>query len=437
MSRFHPISSPDYLPPEILRDLQERKFLATFRHTFQNVEWYRNKVTAAGVAPEDIRSLDDIRLLPTLVKTDLRDTYPFGMFAVPMSEIVRFHASSGTTGKPIVVSYTQGDIDVWRETVARSLAAFGVDNTDTLQNSFGYGLFTGGLGLHYGGEKHGVSVVPMSGGNTERQITLLRDFNVTVISCTPSYFLHLITKSKEMGVDLRETKLRIGVFGAEPWTEEMRQTIERETGIKAFDIYGLTEITGPGVGAECLCQAGPHIFEDHFYPEILDPETLQPLPDGELGELVFTTLSKRAMPLIRYRTRDITRIVPEKCECGRTLRRIARISHRSDDMMIVRGVNVFPGQIEASLLSVEGTLPHYQIILTRDASGLDNIEVEVELSSERFGDTVREVDQLRRLISEKLQRTIGIRVKVTLVQPNSIPRSEGKAKRVIDKRNNP
>lgn len=435
MTRFEPISSPDYLPPEILRDLQWRRFESTLRHTYNNVAWYRDKMKSAGVALEDVRSLDDIRYLPTIVKTDLRDTYPFGMFAVDKSEIVRFHASSGTTGKPIVVSYTKEDIDVWREVVARGLAAFGVTKSDTLQNSFGYGLFTGGLGLHYGGERLGVSVVPMSGGNTERQITLLRDFNVSVVSCTPSYFIHLIGKAKEMGVDLRQTKLRIGVFGAEPWTEEMRRNIEREAGIKAFDIYGLTEITGPGVGAECEAQAGPHIFEDHFYPEILDPETLQPLPDGEYGELVFTTLSKRAMPLIRYRTRDITRLVTEKCSCGRTIRRIERISHRSDDMMIIRGVNVFPGQIEASLLSIEGTLPHYQIILTRDAGGLDNIEVQVELDSERLGDTVKEVDQLRKQIADKIQHTIGIRVKVTLVQPHSIPRSEGKAKRVFDRRN--
>lgn len=435
MTRFDPISSPDYLPPEILRDLQWRRFEATLRHTYNNVAWYREKMKSAGVALEEIRSLEDIRLLPTLVKTDLRDTYPFGMIAVDSSEIVRFHASSGTTGKPIVVSYTKEDIDVWREVVARGLAAFGVTKSDTLQNSFGYGLFTGGLGLHYGGERLGVSVVPMSGGNTERQITLMRDFNVTVVSCTPSYFIHLIGKAKEMGVDLRQTKLRIGVFGAEPWTEEMRQNIEREAGIKAFDIYGLTEITGPGVGAECEHQLGPHIFEDHFYPEILDPETLDPVPDGEYGELVFTTLSKRAMPLIRYRTRDITRLVTEPCPCGRTIRRIERISHRSDDMMIIRGVNVFPGQIEASLLSVEGTLPHYQILLTRDAGGLDNIEVQVELDSERLSDTVKEVDQIRKQIAEKIQHTIGIRVKVTLVQQNSITRSEGKAKRVIDRRN--
>ena len=434
MSRFHPINSPDYLPVEILRDLQWRRFEAVLRHTYDHVAWYRDKLKTAGVKPEDIRSLDDIRYLPTIVKTDLRDTYPFGMFAVPMSEIVRFHASSGTTGKPIVVSYTREDIDVWREVVARALAAFGVTERDTLQNSFGYGLFTGGLGLHYGGERLGVSVVPMSGGNTERQITLMRDFNVTVISCTPSYFLHLISKANEMGVNLRDTKLRIGVFGAEPWTEEMRKTIERETGIKAFDIYGLTEITGPGVGAECEHQAGPHIFEDHFYPEILDSKTLEPVPDGETGELVFTTLSKRAMPLIRYRTRDITHIVTEPCACGRTIRRIARISHRSDDMIIIRGVNVFPGQIESALLSVEGALPYYQIVLTRDAGGLDNIEVQVELAQEKFGDTLKEVETFRKQVTEKIQHTIGIRVKVTLVEPNRIARSEGKAKRIIDNR---
>ena len=434
LSPFNPISSPDFLPKEVLRDLQWQRFRATLFHTYNNVPWYREKLDSVGIKPEDIRSLDDVRHLPLLVKTDLRDTYPFGMCAVDKSEIVRFHASSGTTGKPIVVSYTKEDIDVWCEAIARSLASFGVTSSDTLQNSFGYGLFTGGLGLHFGGERLGVSVVPMSGGNTERQITLMRDFNVSVISSTPSYFVHLLGKAKEMGVDLRQSKLRIGVFGAEPWTEQMRRAIEAEAGIKAYDIYGLTEITGPGVGAECFAQAGPHILEDHFYPEILDQETLQPVEDGQYGELVLTTLSKRAMPLIRYRTRDITRIVTEPCACGRTIRRIERISHRSDDMMIIRGVNVFPGQIEASLLSVEGTVPHYQIVLTREVGGLDNLEVLVELDPSRYGDTVREMDMVRRQISDKIQHTIGIRVKVTLVQPNTIPRSEGKAKRILDQR---
>ncbi|MDO5580034.1 MAG: phenylacetate--CoA ligase [Planctomycetia bacterium] len=434
MTRFLPVSNPDFMPPEHLRAIQEQRFLRTVHHVYRNVPWYRDKMRDHGVSIDEIRSLDDISKLPFIVKTDLRDTYPFGMFAVPMSEIVRLHASSGTTGKPIVVSYTQSDLDVWKRVVARALASFGVNNGDTLQNSFGYGLFTGGLGLHGGGEKHGVSVIPISGGNTERQIMLMRDFHATVISCTPSYFIHLMDKAREMGIKIADLSLRIGVFGAEPWTDEMRKRIESEAGIKAYDIYGLTEIVGPGVGAECTEQAGPHIFEDHFYPEIIDPDTLQPLPDGEFGELVFTTLSKKAMPLLRYRTRDITRIIPERCACGRTLRRIARISHRSDDMFIVRGVNVFPGQIESALLTLEGTLPNYQIILTRD-NGLDNIEVQVELVPEKFDDTLKSLEALQKTISDKIQHTIGIRVKVKLVEPNRIPKSEGKAKRVVDQRN--
>lgn len=434
ITRFHRASDPDFMPLETLRALQNQRFMETFQRVYNNVPWYRKRMEDFGVSAKEINSLDDLSKLPFVVKTDLRDTYPFGMFAVPMDEIVRVHASSGTTGKPIVVSYTQHDVDVWKSVVARSLASYGVNSQDVLQNSYGYGLFTGGLGIHYGGEEHHVTVIPMSGGNTERQITLMQDFCVTCISCTPSYFLHLIDKAKEMGIDMHQLPLRIGVFGAEPWTEEMRQTIQREAGIKAYDIYGLTEIIGPGVGAECVCQCGAHIFEDHFYPEIIDPETLQPLPDGAEGELVFTTLTKHAMPILRYRTRDITRIIAEPCDCGRTIRRIARISHRSDDMFIIRGVNVFPGQIEAALLGIEGTVPHYQIVLTR-VNGLDNIEVQVELSDEKFHDTLRETEMFRKQIGEKIQRTLGIRVGVTLVEPGRIPRSEGKAKRVIDNRN--
>ncbi|MDO4585979.1 MAG: phenylacetate--CoA ligase [Planctomycetia bacterium] len=433
MTRFHPASNPDFMPLETLRELQWSRFQKILRHTWQNVPWYREKLKSYDVKIDDIKSLDDIHKLPFIIKTDLRDTYPFGMFAVPMSQIVRVHASSGTTGKPIVVAYTKEDLEVWDEVISRSLANFNVSDRDILQNSFGYGLFTGGLGLHCGAQFHGVTVIPMSGGNTERQIMLMRDFNVSVISCTPSYFVHLIDAAQKMGVDIKELNLKTGIFGAEPWTEEMRKTIEREAGIKAYDIYGLTEIIGPGVGAECSHQVGPHIFEDHFYPEIIDPQTLKPLPDGEWGELVFTTLNKWAMPLIRYRTRDITRIHTEPCPCGRTIRRIDRISHRSDDMFIIRGVNVFPGQIESALLAIEGVLPHYQIILTR-YNGLDNIEVQVELSPNQFDDTLRSIEAVQKMITEKIQHTIGIRVKVQLVEPNRIPRSEGKAKRIIDQR---
>ena len=433
MSNYHAASASDYIPQNLLRELQWSRFEEVLHYTYENVAWYRDRMKKTGVSPSDVRSFDDMHKLPFVVKTDLRDTYPFGLFAAPLEQVVRFHASSGTTGKPIVVAYTQGDIDVWTEVVKRALLCYGVSEGDILQNAYGYGLFTGGLGLHYGGESLGVTVIPMSGGNTERQVMLMRDFGVTAFSGTPSYFLHILDKAAEMEVDVRSLPIRVGIFGAEPWTQAMRDRIEQEAGIRAFDIYGLTEITGPGVAAECHCQVGAHIFEDHFYPEIIDPETLQPLPDGEEGELVFTTLSKRGMPLLRYRTRDITSLVSEPCPCGRTLRRMARISHRSDDMFIVRGVNVFPGQIESALLSVEGTVPHYQIILTRE-NGLDQVEFRVELTSDRFSDTISSLENLRREIARKIESTVGIRALVRLVEPQSIPRSEGKAKRVSDLR---
>ena len=313
--------------------------------------------------PADIRSLEDIALLPFTVKSDLRDTYPFGLFASPMKDIVRLHASSGTTGKPIVVAYTQEDIQVWSNVMLRSFLACGLHAGDIIQNAYGYGLFTGGLGAHYGAEALGATVIPISGGNTPRQLMVLKDFGVTALCCTPSYFLHILDQAAEEGIRFKDLPLRVGVFGAEPWTESMRRRIEAESGIKAFDIYGLSEIIGPGVAMECSCQAGPHIFEDHFYPEIIDPRSGDVLPDGEEGELVLTTLSKQAMPMIRYRTRDITSLSSEPCECGRTSRRIRRIARRSDDMFIIRGVNVYPSQIETALLKVEGALPHYQIVL--------------------------------------------------------------------------
>ena len=433
MSLFHPNSAIDFLPKSMLQELQWRRFDTVLRHTWDNNAWYREQMQKKGVSLSDIHSLDDIVKLPFVVKTDLRDTYPFGMFAVPMEQVVRLHASSGTTGKPIVVAYTQHDVDVWKEVVVRALRCFEVHEGDILHNAYGYGLFTGGLGLHYGGESLGVTVIPMSGGNTERQVMLMRDFGVTVFSGTPSYFLHIIDKAQEMGVDLRKLPIRVGIFGAEPWTEAMRNKIEELADIKAFDIYGLTEIIGPGVAADCQHKCGAHIFEDHFYPEIIDPDTFEPLPDGEQGELVFSTLTKVGMPILRYRTRDITRLITEPCPCGRTNRRMERISHRSDDMFIIRGVNVFPGQIEAALLSVEGTVPHYNIILTRE-HGLDNVEVLVELTSEKFSDTIRSMENLRKAISRKIESTVGIRVAVRLVEPNSIERSEGKAKRVRDLR---
>ncbi|HOE65971.1 MAG TPA: phenylacetate--CoA ligase [Candidatus Hydrogenedentes bacterium] len=431
---FHPASALDFLPVQQLRELQLNRLRATAQRAYDTVVLYRQRFDASGVKPQDIRALDDIQHLPFTVKTDLRDTYPFGLFASPMREVVRVHASSGTTGKPIVVAYTKDDVDVWASVMVRSFAACGLHRGDIIQNAYGYGLFTGGLGAHYGAESLGATVIPISGGNTDRQIMIMKDFGVTAICCTPSYFLHIIERAGELGVDIRSLPLHAGVFGAEPWTQAMRERIEAESGIKAYDIYGLSEIIGPGVGIECSEQNGLHIFEDHFYPEIIDPETCKPLPDGEEGELALTTLSKEAMPMLRYRTRDITCIVREECPCGRSIRRIKRISRRSDDMFIIRGVNVFPSQVETALLRVEGTLPHYQIILSRKG-GLDQIEVAVEVTAEFFSDTVGPMEALHQKLSDSLENVLGIHATVRLVEPHTIQRSEGKAKRVIDNRN--
>ncbi len=430
---FHPASTPDYLPAPQLRDLQLNRLRSVVTRAWERVELFRSRLDERGLAPADIRSLDDISKLPFTVKTDLRDTYPFGLFASPMEDVVRLHASSGTTGKPIVVAYTKEDVGVWTSVMLRSFAACGIHQGDVIQNAYGYGLFTGGLGAHYGAEGLGATVIPISGGNTDRQIMVMKDFGVTAICCTPSYFLHMIERAAELGVDLRELPLRAGVFGAEPWTESMRKRIEALTNIKAFDIYGLSEIIGPGVAIECPCQQGLHVFEDHFYPEIIDPESGAPLPDGEEGELVLTTLSKQAMPMIRYRTRDITALFREPCACGRTLRRMRRIGRRSDDMLIIRGVNIFPSQVETALLEVEGTLPHYQIILTR-THGLDQMEVQVEVTSQMFSDKVGAMEALNEKIADALDHVLNIRALVTLVEPHTIQRSEGKAKRVIDRR---
>jgi phenylacetate-CoA ligase len=428
------VTNLDFLTRDRLRELQWQKFEVIIRHTFENGPWYREQMIQRKLVPSDIKSFDDMYKLPFITKQVLRDTYPFGLFAVPMDKIVRMHASSGTTGKPIVVAHTREDLAVWSQSVVRSLRSYGVGSGDILQNAYGYGLFTGGLGLHDGGQALGVTVVPISGGNTERQVMLMRDFGATVISCTPSYFLHIIDKARSMQVDLRELPIRIGAFGAEPWSNEMRKLIEVEAGIKAYDIYGLTEICGPGVGAECIHQNGTHIFEDHFYPEIVDPETFEPLPDGQVGELVFTTLDRFAMPMIRYRTRDLTALTTEACPCGRTIRRMQRIAARSDDMVIIRGVNVFPSQIETALLLVEGTAPHYQIVLTREFGGLDEIEVKLEVKPDDFSDKVGDIEAFQNRVRHEINRITGIHAKITLVQPGTIPRSEGKAKRVIDKR---
>jgi phenylacetate-CoA ligase len=401
--------------------LQLDRLRSVVERAFHNVELFRTRLGERGLEPADIRGLEDIAKLPFTVKTDLRDAYPFGLFASPMQEVVRLHASSGTTGKPIVVAYTREDLDVWTGVMVRSLASCGITRGDIVQNSYGYGLFTGGLGTHYGAEALGATVIPISGGNTDRQIMVMKDFKVTAICCTPTYFIHLLDRAGEMGVDVRGLPLRAGVFGAEPWTESMRRHIESLGGIRAFDIYGLSEITGPGVAIECCAQQGLHIFEDHFYPEIVDPDTGEPVAEGCEGELVITTLSKRAMPMIRYRTR------------GRTLRRMRRIGRRSDDMIVLRGVNVFPSQIESALLSVEGTLPHYQIVLTRD-KGLDRMEVLVEVTPEVFGDQIGALENLHDKLICALDRTLGLRVAIRLVRPQTILRSEGKAQRVVDRR---
>ena len=431
--KIHPECMPDFLEPGELRLLQLSRLQDTVRRCYDNVALFRQRMDERGLKPSDVRTLADVAKLPFTQKTDLRDTYPYGLFAVPMKEVVRLHASSGTTGKPIVVGYTKDDLDVWSSVMLRSFAATGMHEGDVLQNAYGYGLFTGGLGAHYGAERLGATVIPISGGNTERQILVMKDFGVTAICCTPSYFIHLIEKVNASGISFKSLGVKIGVFGAEPWTEAMRAYIQRESGIKAFDIYGLTEIIGPGVGIECCEQAGLHIFEDHFLMEIVDPETDEVLPDGQEGELIITTLTKQAFPMIRYRTHDITSINPARCACGRTIRRINRIRSRSDDMMIIRGVNVFPSQIEAALLSVEETVPHYQILLTRKG-GLDQIEVQVEVTKEMFGDRISELESMQMRLMHAIDHVTGLRVPVRLVEPHTIARSEGKAKRVIDKR---
>jgi phenylacetate-CoA ligase len=429
----HSVSAPDFTPVSELRDLQFDRLRSVVTRAWNQVSLFRERLDERGLSPSDIRSIEDIAKLPFTVKSDLRDTYPFGLFASSMRDIVRLHASSGTTGKPIVVAYTQEDIDVWTSVLVRCLAGCGLHRGDIVQNSYGYGLFTGGLGLHYGAEALGATVIPASGGNADRQIMLMKDFGVTAICCTPTYFLHLLDRAAELGVNMRDLPLRVGVFGAEPWTESMRRHIENNSPIEAFDIYGLSEIIGPGVGCECQRHNGLHIFEDHFYPEIVDPETGEPLPDGEEGELVLTALSKQAMPMIRYRTRDITRMLPGNCACGRTLRRIARIGRRSDDMLIVRGVNVFPSQVETALLEVEGTLPHYQILLTRE-HGLDQMEVQVEVTPQMFNDKIGALQGLHERLQAALDHVLGIRVHVALVEARSLERSQGKARRVIDRR---
>ena len=416
-----------------LKRVQDERLRETVERIYFNVPYYRQKMQQAGLGPESIKTTDDLKKLPFTTKTDLRDNYPFGLFAVPMSEIVRVHASSGTTGKPTVVGYTRHDISTWSEVMARTLTCAGATRNDIIQVAYGYGLFTGGLGLHYGGEKIGASVIPISGGNTSRQIQLMHDFGSTVLACTPSYALYLAEAIQENGVKRDELKLRVGVFGAEPWTENMRREIEEKLSIKAIDIFGLSEVIGPGVASECLEQEGLHVFEDHFFPEIIDPETLEVLPAGSIGELVFTTITKEGLPLIRYRTRDLTRLNYEKCKCGRTMVRMEKCLGRSDDMLIIRGVNLFPSQVESVLLDMSETKPHYLLIVDR-INNLDTLELKVEVDEAFFADKISELESLRQKIRNNLENSLGLGIKVTLVEPKMIERSEGKAKRVIDNR---
>lgn len=416
-----------------MRLLQGERLRETVQRIYHNVPSYRKKMQAVGLTPADILSVDDLAKLPFTTKIDLRDNYPFGLFTVPMSEIVRLHASSGTTGKPTVVGYTRKDIQMWAEVVTRSLCMAGVHRNDVVQIAYGYGLFTGGLGLHYGTENLGASVIPISGGNTSKQIQLMEDFGSSVICCTPSYALNIAEVLKEMKVDPATLKLRVGIFGAEPWSEAMRKEIEAKLQIKAIDIYGLSEIVGPGVSCECEHQCGMHINEDHFLPEIIDPETLQPVAPGELGELVFTTITKEGIPLIRYRTRDLTRLIYDKCECGRTLVRMQKCKGRSDDMLIIRGVNVFPSQIETVLLQMSEVEPHYLMIVEREGT-LDTLTLMVEVQEQFFSDEVRKLQELRMKITRSIESILGISVNVKLVEPKTIERAAGKAQRVIDKR---
>lgn len=421
------------MPREQLRALQSERLVRQVKRMYENVPLFRQRMEEAGLAPEDIHGVDDLTKLPFSYKKDLRDCYPYGLFAEPMKNIVRVHASSGTTGKKIVVGYTKNDLDAWSDCIARMLTAIGADENDIVQIAFGYGLFTGGFGAHTGAEKIGATVVPISSGNTANQLQTMVDFGTTILCCTPSYAMYLAEAAEEAGVT-DKLHLKAGIFGAEPWSEDMRRKIEEKLHIKAYDIYGLSEIMGPGVACECECKNGMHVWEDMFIPEIIDPETLQPVPKGEKGELVFTTLTKEGFPVIRYRTRDICSLNYEPCACGRTHLRMHKPMGRSDDMLIIRGVNVFPSQIEEVLLQVSGGItPNYQIIVNR-INNNDTFDVNVEMSDELFSDDVKSIEKLERSITTRLREVLGIGAKVHLVNPKSIERSEGKAKRVIDLR---
>jgi len=422
------------MPREALEALQLRRLQETVERVYAVVPFYRKKFDELGVRPGDIKSLEDLKRLPFTTKQDLRDNYPYGMFAVPMENVVRIHASSGTTGKPTVVGYTARDIDLWAELIARSLSAAGATRGDIIHNAYGYGLFTGGLGVHYGAEKLGASVIPISGGNTKRQVMIMKDFGPTILTCTPSYALHLADAAAELGVDFSQLKFKSGMFGAEPWSESMRAEMERKLHLNAVDIYGLSEVIGPGVSIECLeAKKGLHVFEDHFIPEIINPETGEVLPNGSMGELVFTSITKEAFPIIRYRTRDVTSLNRQPCICGRTHVRMNKVSGRTDDMLIIRGVNVFPSQIEAVLLEMKEVEPHYQLVVDRK-DNLDTLTVLVEVGDVAFSDEVRKLQTIEKKISKNIKEYLGVSAMVKLVEPKTIARSEGKAQRVIDNR---
>ncbi len=417
-----------------MENLQSERLRKLVKRVYENVPFYKGKFDELKLKPEDIKSVGDLAKLPFTVKTDLRDNYPLGLLAVPKSEIARVHASSGTTGKPTVVAYTKNDIDMWAEITARCLAMAGATKDSTVQISYGYGLFTGGLGAHYGSEKLGALTVPSSVGNTQKQIMLLKDFQTDVIMCTPSYAIYLAEEMEKMGMDLSELNLKAGVFGAEPWGEAMKADIESRLKIKAHNIYGLSEIIGPGVSGDCEFHCGSHISEDHFIPEIIDPDTLEPLPYGSKGELVFTTITKEGMPLIRYRTHDVTSLNVDKCQCGRTTVRMNGVMGRSDDMLIIRGINVFPSQIETVLVKFKGELsPHYQIVITRDGA-LDNIEIQVEMAEKLFTDQIKAIQIVKNEVAAAMSSILSIKPNIRICEPNTLPRTEGKAKRIVDLR---
>jgi len=416
-----------------LNALQLVRLQDTLRRVYQNVPCYQKKFEQIGIVPEDIQSLDDLKNLPFTTKDDLRDNYPYGMFAVPMREVVRIHSSSGTTGKPTVVGYTRHDLKVWTELAARFMTAAGVTADDIVHIAFGYGLFTGAFGLHYGAERIGASVIPMSGGNTDKQIMIMQDYRSSALVCTPSYALTLVDRMEKQGIDPRSLSLRVGLFGAEPWSEEMRREIEERLGVVATDNYGLSEVMGPGVGGDCLYRTGMHISEDHFIAETIDPETGEVLPRGSVGELVLTCISKEAFPMIRYRTRDITRLDDTPCPCGRTHVRMQKTMGRSDDMLIIKGVNVFPTQIEEVLFQVEGCEPHYQLVVDR-VNNSDRLEVQIEVHESIFFDEMKRQRDFVSMVEKRLASALGVSAVVKLVEPSSMPRHEGKAKRVIDKR---